>query len=136
MEFLYEILVPTVREDGKPIRERFHRVWDRKVREISGGLTILTPTKGQWVSPDGELFVERMIPVRVMCTEGDIEKIADLTAAYYAQKAVMYYRISDLVRIKHYEQTTETQPPVLPSCRAIKRGPIHRGVEHRKKGPK
>lgn len=64
MRYLYEILVPTMMErDGKisPIKTRYHRVWDDKVRAISNGLTILPPAKGQWVAPDGELFKERMI---------------------------------------------------------------------------
>lgn len=100
--YLWEILVPTI-IDGKPVRLRYHRVWDSKVRAIANGLTILTPTKGQWVSPTGDLFVERMIPVRIACSEVDIHKIADLTAAYYKQKAVMFYRVSDIVVVKHYE---------------------------------
>lgn len=99
---LWEILVPTIRPNGKPIRTRFHRVWDDKVRAFSTGSTILKPVKGKWASPDGELFVERMIPVRISCSANDIEKIADMTAKYYEQQAVMYYLISGYVRIKHY----------------------------------
>lgn len=99
---LWEILVPTIRNDGKPIRTRFHRVWDAKVRAISGGLTITPPAKGQWVHPEsGTLFAERMIPVRVMCTREQIEKIIDITLEYYEQIAVMAYRISELVILKH-----------------------------------
>jgi hypothetical protein len=99
---LWEILVPTVRKDGGFYTTRFHRVWDGKVREISGGLTVLHPTKGQWVSPSGELCIERMIPVRIACTEQQIEMISDITASYYQQEAVLYYRVSDKVVIKHY----------------------------------
>lgn len=102
MNQLWEILVPTIRNNGRPIRTRCHRVWDRKVREISGGLTILPPARGQWVCPKGELFTERMIPVRVAATAEEIEAIADFTAKFYDQLAVMYYRVSDFVRIKHY----------------------------------
>lgn len=99
---LWEILVPTIRNDGKPIRTRFHRVWDAKVRAISGGLTIHTPAKGQWVHPEsGTLFAERMIPVRIMCTREQIDKIVDITLEYYEQIAVMAYRISDEVILKH-----------------------------------
>ena len=101
---LWEILVPTVRKDGGFYTTRFHKVWDAKVRAISGGLTILTPAKGQWVSPSGELCIERMIPVRIACTEQQMEMISDITAAYYLQDAVLYYRVSDLVRIKHYRR--------------------------------
>lgn len=97
---LWEILVPTIRRiDNVPYRTRFHRVWDSKIREISGGLTIITPAKGQWISPDGELFIERMIPVRIRCTRKDMAAIAVMTKEYYDQLAVMYYRISDEVYI-------------------------------------
>jgi hypothetical protein len=97
---LWEILVPTVRNDGKPFRTRFHRVWDKKVEAISGGLTILTPGKGTWVH-EGQSIRERMIPVRVMCTREQIERIIDLTLEYYDQIAVMAYRVSDEIILKH-----------------------------------
>ena len=104
MTCLYEILVPTVRPDkpDKYFKTRYHKVWDSKVRAITKGLTILKPVKGEWVSPAGELFAERMIPVRICCTEEEIEKVADMTAAYYGQIAILYYKISDFVKIKHY----------------------------------
>lgn len=92
---MWEILVPTMRQDGRPIRTRFHRVWDEKVRAISNGLTILPPTIGQWVSPiDETLYKERMIPVRIMCTREQIEQIIDMTIDYYEQEAVLAYRVS------------------------------------------
>jgi hypothetical protein len=47
---LWEVLVPTETGDGrggkKPIHTRYHKVWDAKVRAITGGLTVLTPAKG------------------------------------------------------------------------------------------
>ncbi|MHA2264040.1 MAG: hypothetical protein ACXAEN_16725 [Candidatus Thorarchaeota archaeon] len=99
---LWEILVPTIRS-GKPVRTRSHRAWDERVRAITGGLTIFKPAKGEWIAPDGELFAERMIPVRVMCTEEQIEKIADITAKFYEQKAIMFYCVSGECTVKHYE---------------------------------
>jgi hypothetical protein len=107
---MFEILVPTVRNDGRPISTRFHRVWDAKVRAISGGLTVLSPARGQWVSPDGRLFHERMIPVRIACEPDQMEAIADLTARYYEQLAILYYRVSDHVRIKHYDSAKKFRP--------------------------
>ena len=74
---IWEILVPTVRNDGRPFRLRYHRVWDAKVRAISGGLTVMKAAKGQWISQAGDLFEERMIPVRIMCTRDQIEEIVD-----------------------------------------------------------
>lgn len=96
-------MVPTLSNEGKPYRTRYHKVWDAKVREITGGLTIIPPIKGEWVnSADGKLFRERMIPVRIACSSEQIDKIADITAKYYSQKAIMYYLVSEHVVIKHY----------------------------------
>jgi hypothetical protein len=101
---LWEILVPTTRSNpiGKNpyYRVRHHRVWDEFVRTLTGGLSIIPPLKGQWVAPDGTLFKERMIPVRIFCGEEEIEKIAAFTLKHYEQLAVMYYKISDYVVIK------------------------------------
>jgi hypothetical protein len=103
---LWEILVPTEMIRGgemKPISVRYHQIWDENVRKIAGGLTIFKPAKGQWLSPSNELHMERMIPVRIACTEQQIDEIADMSAAYYNQEAIMRYRISDLVKITHYK---------------------------------
>lgn len=101
---MWEILVPTERrlEPGKFYTTRYHRVWDSKVREITGGLTVMAAARGQWVSPQtGELFKERMIPVRIMATRDEIEKVIDLTLSYYDQLAVLCYKISDEVILKY-----------------------------------
>jgi len=98
---MWEILVPTVSNEGKPYRTRYHRVWDEKVRAIAGGLTILRPAIGQWVSPNGDLFKERMIPVRIMCTEEDINKIIDITMVYYDQMAVLATLVSEKCILKY-----------------------------------
>lgn len=98
---LWEILVPTIRNDGRPFRTRYHRVWDAKVRAISGGVTIMPVAKGQWISGEGELFMERMIPVRVIATREQMDAIVDMTIKYYEQLAVLAYKISDEVILKH-----------------------------------
>lgn len=98
---LWEILVPTVKMDGTGFyKTRYHRVWDEKVREITGGLTIMSPAKGQWVSKTGETFIERMIPVRIVASREEIEKIVDMTIVYYDQMAVLAYKLSDEVIMK------------------------------------
>jgi len=103
MSKLFEILVPCQSNEGKPIRTRQHREWDRRVRRITGGLTVLSPAKGQWVSPSGKLFSERMIPVRIAASYTEMEKIADMTAQFYGQEAVMFYQLSENVTIRHYK---------------------------------
>lgn len=107
MSSMWEILVPTEKRlaPGKFYRTKYHQVWDEKVRSISGGLTIMQPAKGQWVSPCGTLFVERMIPVRILATREQIEKIIDMTMEYYDQLAVLCYKLSDEVILKHRSNT-------------------------------
>lgn len=103
---LWEILVPTVHPVTlKSIRTRFHRVWDHKVKEISGGLSILKPLKGMWVNPDTkDTETERMIPVKISCTKEQIIKIIDMTIVYYAQHTVMAYKISEEVIFRTREE--------------------------------
>ena len=97
---LYEILVPTMRNDGRPIRLRFHKVWDEKIRNISNGLTIMSPVKGQWLFKN-ELFQERMIPVRIIATRTEMDKIINMTLKYYDQLAILAYKISDEVLMRY-----------------------------------
>lgn len=105
MKKLWEILVPTIyRPTGKPIHTRFHRVWDQKVRAITGGLTTFQPVKGQWISPDNHLFNDRMIPVRVLATEDEIKQIVTLTGQYYKELAVMYYLVSEYAVITRFPE--------------------------------
>ena len=97
---LYEILVPCNWNDGTPIRTRHHREWDKRVRKISGGLTILKPGKGQWVH-DGKFYADRVIPVRVYCMCEEMQDIVQITIQHYEQEAVMYYPIANWALITH-----------------------------------
>lgn len=99
---LWEILVP-VSSHEKPFSYEYHKEWDKKVRDIAGGLTILRSGKGEWVSPSGEIVVERVIPVRIACTEEQIEQILTLTITHYDQEAVMAYKVSDCVLLRFRE---------------------------------
>lgn len=99
---LWQILVPTRTnpdEDGRsrPIRVRQHRVWDNKVKKITGGLTITPPVKGIWVDESDEdrtEYRERMIPVNIACTRSQIMEICKMTAKEYDQIEVLAYQIS------------------------------------------
>lgn len=93
---LFRILVPTVRNDGRPFRTRYHRVWDAKVRKISGGLTICTPVIGQWEDgdDDSKLYKERMIPVEIACTKSEFLKILTMSKTYYEQIKMYGFKLS------------------------------------------
>lgn len=96
---MWQILVPKFDNDGGDIPIPEHAIWDNKVREISGGLTIHRSAKGQWISPKGETIVERMIPVMIACNREQIIEIALMTKTFYEQDAVLCFKISDEVII-------------------------------------
>jgi hypothetical protein len=96
---LWEILIPANSNKGKEFSLEHHQKWDEKARAISGGLTILKTGKGEWTSPSGKIFYDKMIPVRVYCTEKEIDSIIDFTIKHYNQEAVMAYEISRNVKI-------------------------------------
>lgn len=98
---MWRIFVPAASNEGEEYTVAEHNVWDALVREITGGLTIHKTAKGQWVSPKGELFVEKMIPVDVACTRDQINQIAKMTAEFYKQQAVLCYKMSDEVLITY-----------------------------------
>lgn len=104
---LWEILIPTVYGDnGETIPEHEHKIWDQKAKSISleNGLTILRPAKGHWSSPEGEIFVEDMIPIRLIVSETEIRNIVDFTIRHFRQKAVLAYRLSDKYILKYNKQ--------------------------------
>ena len=104
-KYLWEILVP-VENINSMLREEFdikvHQAWDEKVRQVAGGLTIMKTGKGNWIDTN-EVCIEKMIPVRIMCTKKQINDIADMTAEHYRQTAVMFYKVSNEVIIKMYD---------------------------------
>jgi hypothetical protein len=105
---LWEILVPAIDRNKTEYVKGFHKKWDAKVREISGGLTIRPVEKGQWIHPaSGNLIAERMIPVKISGTKRQIEHICQMTAKYYDQEVVMAYRISEEVLMVHKDGTIE-----------------------------
>lgn len=100
---LWEVLVPTFM-NGKPIKTKHHKQFDKMVRKISGGLSIFLPIKGQWFHPDSnELISERMIPVRFMATREEMDKVALFTVKHYCQHSVLVYKISDEVYFKKFK---------------------------------
>lgn len=98
---LWEILIPANSNKGEKFSIKYHKKWDEKARKISGGLTILKAGKGEWISPEGKRFYDKMVPVRVYCTEKEIDEIILFTIKHYNQEAVMAYQISKNVKIVH-----------------------------------
>ncbi len=97
---LFEILVPTISNSGVPYTKQYHQQWDKKVIDIAGGLSIMTPLKGKWISDDPfKVYDDKNIPVRIACTVEQLQQIIKVTIDHYTQLAVMAYKISDEVYI-------------------------------------
>ncbi|MBI2045434.1 hypothetical protein HYT23_05220 [Candidatus Pacearchaeota archaeon] len=96
---LWEILVPRFSNEGEEYPTDYHKKWDEAIRSIVGGITILRTAKGHWISPDGKIFIEEMIPVRIHCDSKELERIMSYTLSYYNQEAVFAYELSSNVKI-------------------------------------
>ncbi len=112
MKSMWVIMVPTMLNDGTPVRKKRHQEWDSRVRSISGGLTVDTPSIGQWVNRDGKLFRERMIPVQVIADAEEMLCIAAIAKEFYNQEAILYYEISRNVQLLQADQ--------IPSSKTLK----------------
>lgn len=100
---LWEMLIPE-----KYLKSKQFNLWQQLIHEISGGITILSTAKGTWISPNGELLNDAMIPVRFIATETEAQTIAELSLVYFEQQAIMYYKISDQPLII-YKNNSNTQ---------------------------
>lgn len=92
---LWEILVPEANNIGQRFPLIHHKNWDEFVKNITGGLTILKTAKGVWINQDGVEYKEKMIPVRIQCSEEAMKTIALHTLSHYMQEAVMYHLVSE-----------------------------------------
>ena len=104
-KYMWEILVPASNNKDLKFSYEHHKEWDEYVKSVAGGLTINKTAKGEWISPDGTLFKDRMIPVRIMCTEFEIEKIIQFTIKWYKQEAVLAYEVSNHVKLRYADDT-------------------------------
>ena len=93
---LFEILVPCS-FNGKPTRTKHHQEFDKYVHRLSGGLTIFRPAIGYWHNNEKVLIRERMIPVRVFCSQKSLNKILSFAIKHYNQDVIMAYEISNNV---------------------------------------
>ncbi len=97
---MWEILVPASSKEQEFSYEH-HKKWDEYVKSLAGGLTILRTAKGEWISPNGISISDRVIPVRITCKKKHIKKIIKFTLTHYNQQAVLAYKVSNKVILKH-----------------------------------
>ena len=98
---MWEILVPASGDKDKEFTYEHHKAWDEFVKNLTGGVTVMKTAKGQWVNPIGKLYLDRMIPCRIICTKEQIIEIIDFTIKHYNQEAVLAFKISDTVILRH-----------------------------------
>ncbi len=94
---MWEIMVPTHRNDGEEFSVDHHQAWDARVLRISPGMTLFKRAQGIWINAAGKRYREGMIPVQVACTREQIAAIIQLTLTHYDQEAVIAKKISDEV---------------------------------------
>ena len=125
---LWEILVSASNKKDKKFTYNHHKEWDAFVKKTTGGVTIMKTAKGQWVSPTGKIYIDRIIPCRIVCTEEQISEIIDFTIEHYNQEAVLAYRVSTNVILRHRNESNKLPnlppPPNPPICRIITEGTI------------
>ena len=92
---VYRILVPAYNNQASEFSSSHHHVWDEFVRKLVGSVTIMKSVKGQWISPYGQLYTDKMIPCEISCTKEQIKRIAKFTKQHYRQETVVYYKISN-----------------------------------------
>jgi hypothetical protein len=97
-KYFWKIFVPVNNNEGIKFSLTYHQEWDKKVRSITGGLTVFKTSKGQFVMGD-VVFHDRMIPVEIYCTESQIDQIIQITMEYYHQEAILCTRVSDLIKL-------------------------------------
>jgi hypothetical protein len=100
---MWEILIPAY-DDKEEFTIDHHKVFDGFVKEKAGGITILRGAKGEWISPEGELYKDKIIPCRICCSFGDIKSIMEFALEHYNQKTIMAYKISDHVLMIRRDQ--------------------------------
>ena len=118
---MWEILVPASSNKSQEFTYEHHKAWDDFIKSVAHGVTIMKTAKGQWVSPTGQLYIDRMIPCRILCNKKQIHQIINFTIKHYNQEAVLAYRISDNVILKH---KTLPSLPIKPLPRIIREGTI------------
>jgi len=98
---LWEILVPASNNKGLHFSYKHHKEWDEFVKNITDGLTIMKTAKGQWTNPIGKVYIDKMIPCRIICTQEQINQIIDFTLEHYNQEAILAYLISETVILRY-----------------------------------
>lgn len=94
MKRLYEVLVPCQTNDGVPANN--HDTLVAWIRGLCGGVTVCPRVDGHWVGEGGKLYVEQMLPVRMVTTQEQAVRIATVVRDTFRQECVFLAVIGDV----------------------------------------
>jgi hypothetical protein len=104
---VWEIIVPATSNEGSDFLLEHHQKWDAYVRSIAGGVTIMKSSTGYWLNQTGKLYVEKIIPCRIICTYDQIMDIVRFTAKHYHQEAITCFQMAEGSFIFHTANDTD-----------------------------
>lgn len=84
---LYEILIPVANNDGKEFPEKYRQAFIDFIGILVGGVTVYPVVDGQWYEGENR-YAEKMIPVRINCTDKEIDAIAWEAKKTFEQKKI------------------------------------------------
>lgn len=92
---MWRIMVPVAYNNRRRIPRAVVKKWEKMVESIGKGYTANPVAKGSWKPNDSKpAQVEYMRPVDVFCQREQMEEIAMITAEYFRQKEVLYFKVS------------------------------------------
>jgi len=89
MKEIWEFLAPTEYK-GKPIKTKYHKALDEKLKDIENDIVILVPTKMKWSTKNTDY-----IPIRII-TNSKIDKLFEVITEHY-DTTVTIYKVSSKV---------------------------------------
>lgn len=67
---------------------KHHRIFYKFILNLSKGYSVLSELEGVWQNEKGTIYQEKMIPVRIACTDEQIKEIAEFAKTHYEQEAI------------------------------------------------
>lgn len=90
MNEIWEFLVPTKFKD-KPIKEKYHKALDKKLKDIKDDIVIIVPTKTKW-----KIDSDDFMPLRLVFNHNDYDLISKTISEHY-KKEILHYILSKKV---------------------------------------
>lgn len=102
---LYEIQIPVapnlpevfICDKNGNFNQEYHDRFLAKVLTVANGYTALPIVEGAWINGSGKTFIEKMIPVRIFCTDENITEIASFAKRHYDQEAIFVVELGTAI---------------------------------------